>query len=157
MEWKEYQHEFIAEGNLRQIIITNVTSQDWQKIFNFLKKTEVTLTFFIDGVKSVLPSHIEHIFQEDKHHYLLSLVFDDVMLNCHFDRHEDIVLSFDPGQITNEARATLLFRVMSTFGRRLRKVVVLTTVNRDAQPIFQYEPGQGITYLKLDKKLAPYD
>ena len=157
MEWKEYQHEFIAECDLRQIIISNVTPQDWQKIFNFLKKTEVTLTFFIDGVKSALPSQIEQVFQEDNHHYLLSLVFDGVTLNCHFDRHEDIVLSFDPGQITNEAKAILLFRVMSTFGRRLRKVVVLTAVNREAQPIFQYEQGQGLTYLKLNKKLAPYE
>lgn len=157
MDWKAYQGEFIADGNLRDIIVNNVTQENWQKILNFLVKTEVTLHFFIDGVSSVLPPQIEDVFQKDKHQYSLSLIFDDVTLNCNFDRHEDIVLSFDPGQIINEAKAKLLFRIMSTFGRRLNKVVVLTVENREEQPIFQYEPGQGLTYIKLNKKFTSYE
>ncbi len=157
MDWKAYQNEFIADGNLRKIIINNVTQKNWQKILNFLVKTEVTLHFFIDGVRSELPSQIEDVFQKDKHQYLLSLIFDDVTLNCYFDRHEDIVLSFDPGQITNEAKAKLIFRIISTFGRRLNKVVVLTVESREEQPIFQYEPAQGLTYIKLNKKFTSYE
>ena len=157
MDWKAYQNEFIADGNLRKIIINNVTQKNWQKILNFLVKTEVTLHFFIDGVRSELPSQIEDVFQKDKHQYLLSLIFDDVTLNCYFDRREDIVLSFDPGQITNEAKAKLIFRIMSTFGRRLNKVVVLTVESREEQPIFQYEPAQGLTYIKLNKKFTSYE
>lgn len=157
MDWQEYKSEFTADGDLRKIIVNNVTQKNWQKILNFLLKTEVTLHFFIDGVKSEISSQIERVFQKDKHQYLLSLVFDDVTLNCHFDRHDEIVLSFDPGQITNESKAKLIFRVMSTFGRRLNKVVVLTAENREDQPIFQYEPAQGLTYIKLNKKVAPYN
>ena len=157
MDWKAYQNEFIADGNLRKIIINNVTQKNWQKILNFLVKTEVTLHFFIDGVRSELPSQIEDVFQKDKHQYSLSLIFNDVMLNCHFERYEDIVLSFDPGQITNEAKAKLIFRIMSTFGRRLNKVVLLTVENREEQPIFQYEPAQGLTYIKLNKKFTSYE
>lgn len=157
MEWEAYKSEFIADGNLRKIIIKNVTQENWQKILNFLVKTEVTLHFFIDGVRLALPPQIEDVFKKDKHQYLLSLIFDDVTLNCHFDRPEDIVLSFDPGQITNEAKAKLIFRIMSTFGRRLNKVVVLTAENGEEQPIFQYEPAQGLTYIKLNKKFAPYE
>ncbi len=157
MDWKAYKSEFTADGDLRKIIITNVTQENWQKILNFLLKTEVTLNFFIDGVRSEIPPQIERVFQKNKHQYLLSLVFDDVTLNCYFDRHEDIVLSFDPGQITNEAEAKLIFRVMSTFGRRLNKVVVLTAENREEQPIFKYEPAQGLTYIKLNKKIALYN
>lgn len=157
MDWKAYKNEFTADGDLRKIIINNVTQKNWQKLLNFLVKTEVTLNFFIDGVRSEIPSQIERVFQKDKHQYLLSLIFDSVTLNCHFDRHEDIVLSFDPGQITNEAKAKLIFRVMSTFGRRLNKVVVLIAENREEQPIFQYEPEQGLTYIKLNKKIVPYN
>ncbi len=157
MDWKAYKSEFTADGDLRKILITNVTQENWQKILNFLLKTEVTLNFFIDGVMSEIPSQIERVFQKEKHQYLLSLVLDDVTLNCHFDKHEDIVLSFDPGQITNEAEAKLIFRVMSTFGRRLNKVVVLTAENREEQPIFQYKPAQGLTYIKLNKKIALYN
>lgn len=157
MDWNAYKSEFTADGDLRKIIITNATQENWQKILNFLLKTEVILNFFIDGVRSEIPPQIERVFQKDKHQYLLSLVFDDVTLNCHFDRPEDIVLSFDPGQITNEAKAKLIFRIMSTFGRRLKKVVVLTAENREEQPIFQYKPEQGLTYIKLNKKIAPYN
>jgi len=157
MDWKAYQNEFIADGQLRQIIINNVTQENWQKILNFLLKTEVTLHFFINGVRSELPSQIEDVFHKDKQQYFLSLIFDDVTLNCNFDRHEDIVLSFDPEQIRNEAKAKLIFRIMSTFGRRLNKVVVLTVENREEQPIFQYEPGQGLTCIKLNKKFISYD
>ena len=157
MDWKEYQNEFTADGDLRKIIINDVTHKDWQKIFNFLTKTEVVLNFFIDDVKSALPSQIEDVFLKDPHHYVLSLVFDDVTLNCLFDSEKDIVLNFDPGQISNEAKAKLIFRVMTTFGRRLNKTAVLIDVNREQQPIFLYQPGQGLTYLKLDKKIAPYD
>jgi len=157
MDWKAYQNEFITDGKLRKIIINNVTQENWQKILNFLVKTEVTLHFFIDGVRSELPSQIEDVFQKDKHQYLLSLIFDDVRLNCNFDRDEDIVLSFDPGQITNEAEAKLIFRIMSTFGRRLNKVVLLTVESREEQPVFQYEPGEGLTYIKLNKKFTSYE
>lgn len=157
MDWIAYQHEFSGAGNPERIIVTQVTSKDWQKLFSFIGKTQATVIFFIDYVESVLPQQIESIFQDDTHQYLLSLVLDDVSLNCHFDRQEDIVFDFNPAQITNEARAILLFRVMSTFGRRLNKVVELSAINQEAEPIFRYEPGQGLSYLPLDKKLAPYD
>ena len=156
MDWTSYQHEFAAVDALSQIIVTDTTEQDWQKILNFLKKTEVGLTFFSDGVKTALPSPLAPVFRNDGHHYRLALLFDEVTLSCDFARQDAIVLRFDPHQITNEAKATLLFRVMSTFGRRLKKVVVLTAVNREAQPAFRYEPGQGLIYLKLARKLAPY-
>ena len=157
MDWTAYQHEFSNAGNPGQIIVTQVTFKDWQKLLSFLGKTQATVIFFIDHVESVLPQQIESIFQDDRHQYLLSLVLDDVSLHCHFDRQQDIVFGFNPAQITNEAKAILLFRVMSTFGRRLSKVVELSAVNQEAEPIFRYEPGQGLTYLPLDKKLAPYD
>ena len=157
MDWTAYQHEFVSTDEPRQIIVRQVTFKDWQKLLNFLGKTEVTVIFFIDHVESMLPQQIESIFQNDVHQYLLSLVLDDVTLNCHFERQDDIVFGFNPAQITNEARAILLFRVMSTFGRRLHKVVELSAVNQQAEPTFRYEPGQGITYLPLNKKLAPYD
>jgi len=51
MDWQAYKSEFTAGGDLRKIIINNVTYENWQKILNFLVKTEVTLNFFIDGVR----------------------------------------------------------------------------------------------------------
>ena len=157
MDWTTYQHEFTAAEGLRQIIVTNVTPKDWQKLFRFLVKTEVALTLFIDGVKAPLPSQLADIVQQNGHHYMLALKLDAVTLHCDFARQNDILLYFDPGQISDEAKATLLFRVMSTFGRRLRKVVVLTAVNHESQPVFRYVPGQGLTYIKLNKQLALYE
>jgi hypothetical protein len=157
MDWRDYQHEFSAQDGLQQIIIADVSPKDWQKILSFLQKTEVDLTFSIDGVVSALPVTIEEIFGDRQHRYLLSLRFDDLTLQCDFARADAIVLSYDPAQITDETRATLLFRVMSTFGRRIRKVAILAAMDQETNPIFRYEHGQGLTYIKLAKKLGPYE
>lgn len=156
MEFGDYQHEFSAPDGLQQIIIADVSPKDWQKILNFLQKTEVELAFYIDGVKSALPAQIQDVLANHQHQYMLLLWFDDLTLQCDFARADAIVLRFDPAQITDATKATLLFRVMSTFGRRINKVAVLTAVNQEANPIFRYEHGQGLTYLKLAKTLAPY-
>ena len=157
MDWVDYRHEFITRDGVIHIRINEVISDDWLKIFNFLQQTDVCIKFFIDDVESALPPQIEPIFQDVKHHYLLSLDFENVILNCFFDSRNEIIFRIDPRLITTESKATLLFRVMSTFGRRIKKVVLLTKEGNVTQPIFRYQPGQGLTYLKLDKKLAPYD
>lgn len=156
MDWRDYQHEFGVQEGLQQIVIADVTPKDWQKILGFLQKTEVDLTFYLDGVKSVLPTRVEDILGNHAHQYLLSLRFDGLALQCNFARADAIVLSYDPAQITDETRATLLFRVMSTCGRRINKVAVLTALNQETNPIFRYEHGQGLTYIKLSKKSGPY-
>jgi hypothetical protein len=156
MDWRDYQHEFGVQDALQQIFIADVKPKDWQKILSFLQKTEVDLTFSIDGVVSALPVKIEDIFGDHGHQYLLSLRFDGLALQCDFARADAIVLSYDPAQIIDETKATLLFRVMSTFGRRINKVAVLTAPDQETNPIFRYEHGQGLTYIKLAKKLVPY-
>ena len=155
MEWGTYKHEFSAQDGLQQIIIADVKPRDWQKILSFLQKTQVELAFYIDGVKSALPAQIQDILENHERQYMLLLWFDDLSLQCDFSRTDAIVLSYDPAQITDETKATLLFRVMSTFGRRINKVVILTAMDQDARPIFRYEQGQGLTYEKLAEKLAP--
>ena len=156
MDWRDYQHEFDVQAGLQQIVIADVKPEDWQKILRFLQKTEVDLTFYIDGEKSVLPARVEGILGNHGHQYLLSLRFDGLALQCDFARADAIVLSYDPAQITDETKATLLFRVMSTCGRRINKVAVLTPLAQETNPIFRYEHGQGLTYVKLAKTLAPY-
>ena len=145
--WRDYQHEFTRRDGLQQIVIADVAPKDWQKILRFLQKTEVALAFYVDGVVSTLPVNIEAIFGDHTHQYLLSLRFDDLTLQCDFARADAIVLRYDPAQITDETKATLLFRVMSTFGRRINKVAVLSALGQETDPIFRYEHGQGLVYL----------
>ena len=156
MDWRDYKDEFDVQDGLQQIVIADVKPKDWQKILSFLQKTEVDLTFYIDGVKSVLPARVEAILGNQGHRYLLSLRFDGLALQCDFARADAIVLSYDPAQITDETKATLLFRVMSAFGRRINKVAVLTALDQETNPIFRYEHSQGLTYVKLAKIIGPY-
>jgi hypothetical protein len=146
--WHDYQHEFARRDGLQQIVIADVAPKDWQKILRFLQKTEVELTFYTDGVVSALPVNIEEIFADPGHQYLLSLRFDGLTLQCDFSRADAIVLRYDPAQITDETKATLLFRVMSTFARRINKVAVLSALDQETHPLFRYEHGQGLVYLK---------
>jgi hypothetical protein len=157
MDWRDYQHEFDRQDGWQQIVIADVALKDWHKILRFLQKTEVELTFSIDGVVSALPVNIANIFADHGHQYLLALRFDGLTLQCDFARADAIVLSYDPAQITDETKATLLFRVMSTCGRRINKVAVLTALGQETNPIFRYAHGQGLTYIKLAKTFALYE
>jgi len=157
MQRQDYKDEFVAQAGLRKIIIPDVDNKHWQKLFNFLKKTETDLRFFIDDVEQVLPSSLEAVFEDNQHYYLLSLILDGVVLNCDFERIDTIVFRFDPGLITDVTKATLLFRVMSTFARRLGKVALMSEENKETSPIFRYEHGKGLIYLKLNKKFELYE
>lgn len=157
MQWQDYQDEFASRAGMMQIIIPDVCQTEWIKLVNFLRKTEVSLHFTVDGEMTELLPEITDILQDDTHKYQLSLVLDGVTLKCDLDRVDAMVFRFDATNIRDETKALLLFRVMSTFARRLRKIALLTGSNEEASPIFRYEHGQGLIYLKLGKKLVIYE
>lgn len=153
MIWDEYKVEFIPDGSLRDIYIKGVDIDDWQSFIDFLRSTEATLDFYIEGEEAKLPDCIKDIVLDREHQYLLSIRLDGVTVNCHFFTLVEIELDLDPKEIDSETRAKVIFRLMSTVGRVLNKQVILTPENAEEQPIFKYEPGAGIAYLARNKLL----
>ena len=146
MNWDDYKNEFHADGGLRDIYVNDTSLNDWQRFVDYLRKTEARLEYFVNEVQA-LPIQIDEIFQSREHTRLLAINLGGVSLNCHFFVLDQIELDFDLGDIRSEAQAKVVFRLMSTIGRVLDKVVILTYENEDQQPIFKYQPGKGLEYL----------
>ena len=151
MKWEEYKVEFTPDGSLRDIYIKGVDINDWQSFIDFLRSTEASLDFYIEGEEAKLPDCIKDIVLDREHAYLLSIRLDGVTVNCHFFTSVEIELDLDPQEIDSESKAKVIFRLMSTVGRVLNKQVILTLENAKEQPVFKYEPGAGIEYLTTIK------
>lgn len=147
MNWEEYKSEFVPDGSLRDIYIKHTRPDDWQAFIDFLRSTEATLDYFIDGEPAALPANIQEVLLDKAHSHLLAIGLDEITVNCHFFVTEEIELDLDPRDIDCEARARVIFRLMSTVGRVLKQEVILTRENCADRPIFTYKPGAGIRYL----------
>jgi hypothetical protein len=151
MNWDEYKSEFQPDGRLMDICVVGADLNDWQSFVDFLRKTEAGLDYFVDEAPAELPASIDEVVVDQDHAHLLVIVLDGVTVNCHFLVLEEIELDFDPREIDCEAKAKVVFRLMSTVGRVLNKQVILMPETADGKPTFKYEPGVGIRHLPLEK------
>ena len=149
MIWDEYKSEFQID-DLMVIRIENTDLNDWQSFIDFLRSTEATLDYSIEGKTADLPSSVTEVLLDMESSGLLNIGLDEVAVNCHFLTPDEIQLDLDPGQIDNENKARIVFRLMSTIGRTLNKTVLLAPKNNEEDVIFRYEPGKGIEHLALN-------
>jgi hypothetical protein len=151
MIWEDYKIEFEPDGSLRDIYIKDVELSDWQAFIDFLRRTDANLEYFVEGEPAELPQSIAEVVISQDHPYLLTIGLDGLTVNCHFFIPEEIELNIDPREIDSEAKAKVVFRLMSTVGRALNKQVILTPENNEERLIFKYEPGAGIKHMALNK------
>lgn len=149
MIWGEYKSEFQIDG-LMVIRIENTDLNDWQSLIDFLRSTEATLDYSIEGKTADLPSSVAEVVLDMESSGLLNIGLDGVAVHCHFLASDEIQLDLDPGQIDNENKARIVFRLMSTVGRTLKKTVLLAPKNNEEDVSFRYEPGKGIEHLALN-------
>jgi hypothetical protein len=147
LNWEDYKAEFTPDGQSRKIVIKGVNLNDWQSFIDFMKRTEAGMNFYCDGEAATLPENIWDIVLDQKHACQLSIRLNGITAHCYFLLADEIELEIDPVEIDGEAKAKVVFRLMSTVGRTLNKHVVLTLENNGEKPAFRYEPGSGIKYL----------
>lgn len=145
MDWADYKNEFGPEGRARQILIPNTSPADWQLWVNYLAATDVEIRYFVDGNPVSLPGDVREMLRPDGRLRALQIQPRGLTLTADLSTFDQIRLRFDPGRITDEDKARLLFRMMSTAGRALEKGVVLA--GPDDATLFQYLPGRGVEYV----------
>jgi hypothetical protein len=148
MKWEDYKREFVDDGQLRDLYVNNASPHDWQSMLNFLRSTQASIHFYIDGRAANLPTRISPMLADKSHQYHLSVQMGGVNIDCHFDSPEQIQLTFDPHDIKNEFNASLIFRLMQSIGRTLDKPVFCAPLHAEDKPIFQYRPGETVEYLE---------
>lgn len=142
--WDEYGNAFLKSDGPWVISIDDVSAADWQRFLDYLHRIDAGLEYSVDGEKRQVPERMELAESGGAQTRLLSIQLGAVRLECPCFTPEAISLSFDPAQIDTEGRARILFRLMSTTGRLLDRVVVMGP--EDVPPVFEYQPGTGLRY-----------
>ncbi|MGI0117753.1 hypothetical protein [Zooshikella sp. RANM57] len=147
MNWNEYKSAFLADGSLRKILIKNVSIDDWQLLIDFLRSTDAKLDLYKCGEKVNLPHSVKNIVTSIEQSYSLIITLNTIKLCCEFAKGQQIILTFDPSEVDDEIKARIIFRLMSTVGRRLDKCVILALDDGINKTLFEYTPGEGLKYL----------
>jgi hypothetical protein len=147
--WEVYKDEF-APGSGRLLVrVEHTNRRSWKTLLTYLAKTEARLDYHLGGRKTELPQPLDDLFDTQAHESLLLIGLGGIRLRCERFVPGLIELSVDPAEVRDELQATVLFRLMSTTGRKLARKVVLTRKGSPDDPIFEYRPGTGIRYLRL--------
>lgn len=145
--WHEYSHAFEPDGNGWLLRIRGVGPDDWQRLVDFLRRTDAVLSYSVDGREADLPPAVATLTTDRNRSHSLAIRLDQVSLECPALLGADFSCRVDPAQIDSEAKARILFRFISTVGRTLGRPVILSREGAESQPIFRYEPGAGLQYL----------
>lgn len=125
-----------------QIYIADVTNDDWQKLYQFLNKTEAYINLSInDRVMSVQDT--KHILDETGHPLQLEITLGDINLQTLISSPDAIRIRFNPDTLKSIAQRKVIMRLMSTLSRRLRKQALLTLADDDEIVLCKYSLDTG--------------
>jgi len=127
---------------LLQIYITDVTADDWQKLYRFLNKTDAHINLSMNDHVISLPDSL-HILDETGHPLQLEIVLGDIKLQALISSPDAIRIRFAPDALKNVAQRKVVMRLMSTLSRRLRKEALLTLADHEDIILCKYSLETG--------------
>ena len=147
MDWNSYKTAFAPDGFARHICVPGVSLSDWNTYYRMLRKTKAKLHFYKDGEPEPLPERIGDLPFRSIHRYMFVVDLADFKVFWRLEQMERMRFEFFPEAVKSVAQAVLVFRIMSTLGRRLDKEVILMHP-QDGRTLFRYAAGNGdIKYL----------
>ena len=146
----------MAEPFLLQIVINDITPNDWQKLYRFLEKTDAVLKLSINNQLVSSDSKLL-ILDESNHPLQFNVTLADIHLQALVTSSDNIKLVFSPAALENVAQRKTLMRLMSTLSRRLRKNVFVSPVERDNIVLFSYSLETGwLINMSPEELKSPY-
>ena len=141
MEWNHYKDAFTPDNQPRYICVPGVTLADWNTYYHLLLRTSMGVKLLQDGEPVALPEHIHVDLFGPEHRHLLALDMAGLKIFWRLEIVDMMRFQFLPQAILSERQATLLFRIMSTLGRRLNREVFLMHPE-GTRVLFRYIPGR---------------
>ena len=132
----------MADPFLLQVVINDVTADDWEKLYRFLKKTDAVLKLSINNQLVSSDSKLL-ILDESNHPLQFNVTLADIHLQALITSSDNIKFVFSPSALENIAQRKTLMRLMSTLSRRLRKNVFVTPIARENIVLFSYSLETG--------------
>ena len=147
MDWTTYKTAFTPDDLPRYICVPEVSLGDWNTYYRMLLKTSMGVRLLEDGEPVPLPERIDDSLFQSEHRYLFVLDMAGVKIFWRLETTDMMRFQVLPQSIESEVQATLVFRIMSTLGRRLGKAVFMIHP-ADGRVLFRYISGQeGVEYL----------
>jgi hypothetical protein len=145
MDWQKYKDEFTCDGSLRDIYVLKTNINNWQQFLDFLRSSNIPHRFGGEDNLEYL-NDLASYFEERSQHgsLILSIDLNGVILNCHFFIETEIELDLDPKDVTDEGKASGVFKFMENLSETLSIPVRLTPENTENTAIFEYTPGNHI-------------
>ncbi|MER7167842.1 hypothetical protein ABT336_17450 [Micromonospora sp. NPDC000207] len=129
-------------GALPDIHIPATTAADWQKLLDLLQSEDWQVAYLIDDEQHPLPTTADDILGvPDKVGVQLNVRPAPGILAI-FRPYEAEQIDFDVDlrELQGQHQVDLLFRFLTTIGRRLRKPVLMTPEGTGNEPVLGYHP-----------------
>lgn len=147
VSWEECRIEFVRDGGLRDIVISNTTLDDWEAAYKFvLCKTGVS--YHYDNEVRPAPDSVRQVFASGEgHRSMLSLSLSGVLIHIYFFVRDEIEAVFNPGDVNSQATLDVLLDFVRGLGDAVgRPASVSPSGLRDCL-MFTYDPASGaMTY-----------
>jgi hypothetical protein len=139
------QQWFEPEHGLIDVWAFDTTTEDWQKLLDFVSRKFQGLQYVVDSEPQELPSGVDEILSlRPERSTSLQIKIDGIALNSYFFCREEIDFDFNP----REVRQALALQHVLEFLRRLadllNKEVVVTPEGAREFVIFRVRPGSDV-------------
>jgi hypothetical protein len=119
--------EFLFAGGLIDVYIDNTTHEDWQRLLDFVKSSDLDWKFTVNQAPAALPSSIRSIFNiRESAVPCLSITLGSIDLRSYFFLPVEIDFDIDPREESNVQSLQRLFQLLQDFCNLLGKDVVVT-------------------------------
>ena len=121
----DYRRIFTPDsGTLLDIVVLNVSLDDWQRLLNFVSKTYLT-AYSEDGERQTMPDVSTIFANRLKRSITWEILLPGFTLNCHFFVPQVIELDLLPNEVDSNDKAEAVFAVMRNIADCLGKRVFL--------------------------------
>ncbi len=139
MDWKKCRPDFEPDGSLRDMLVLDTTTREWDVALAVVRELATSLAFSIDGGTSPLPASASETFALARDRSaLLTFTYAGISFSCHFFGEDEIELSLAPKSISGPDRLNDLAKFMSILGARIGRDVLLVPEGLPTNPILRY-------------------
>jgi hypothetical protein len=144
LDWTDYSAHFEDQGTLRNVVVLGTTVGDWQKMFDWIRRSDFPREYLIDGEPADFPGTIAEAFAtvgEDTYSYSFDAEGLPVHGMVYSDRFADeIEMDIEPVNVTNQDEFDHLIAFMQNLSNELDKPVMLTQEMDRDEVILEIEP-----------------
>ena len=142
VSWSTVAHEFTRDGSLRDIYVSPVTLDDWQRVFEFVRSLGTAANYWVNGDPAVWPASIIDAFAT-RAHASPALIFrvSGIHLVAHFFDEATVEMDFLPQDVSNQAELDLLLSFLQHLGDLLAKPVSVTPEGCMDEAFLVYQPS----------------